>query len=37
VDAGSGQLIEQRQQMAALVFVAGREPDRERLPGRVDG
>lgn len=36
VDAGRGQLVEQRQQVAPLVFVAGREPDRERLSARVD-
>ena len=37
MDAGRGELVEQRQQVAAFVFVAGREPDRERLAGRVDG
>ena len=37
VDAGGGELVEQWQQVAPLVFVAGCEPDRERLAGRVDG
>jgi hypothetical protein len=37
VDAGGGELVEQRQQVAAFVFVAGCEPDRERLSVRVDG
>jgi hypothetical protein len=37
VDAGGGELVEQWQQVAAFVFVAGGEPDRERLAGRVDG
>ena len=37
VDAGRGELVEQWQQVAAFVFVAGCEPDRERLSVRVDG
>jgi hypothetical protein len=37
VDAGGGELVEQWQQVAPFVFVAGCEPDRERLAGRVDG
>lgn len=37
VDAGGGELVEQRQQVAPFVFVAGGEPDRERLTGSVDG
>jgi hypothetical protein len=37
VDTGGGELVEQRQQVAALVFVAGCEPDRERLAVCVDG
>lgn len=31
------QLVEQRQQVESLVFVAGADPDRKRCPGRVDG
>lgn len=37
MDAGGGELVEQRQQVAAFVFVAGSEPDRERLTALVDG
>ena len=37
VDAGGGELVEQWEQVAPLVFVARCEPDRERLAGRVDG
>lgn len=37
VDAGGGELVEQWQQVAAFVFVAGGEPDRERLAALVDG
>lgn len=37
VDAGGGELVDERQQVAAFVFVAGCEPDREWLAGRVDG
>jgi hypothetical protein len=37
VDAGGGELVKQWQQVAAFVFVAGCEPDRERLAVCVDG
>ena len=37
LDAGGGELVDERQQVAAFVFVAGGEPDRERFAGRVDG
>jgi hypothetical protein len=37
MDPGRGQALQQRQQVAALVLVAGRERDRERQPARVDG
>jgi len=32
----SEQLVHQRQQLALLVLVAGRQPDRQRRAGRVD-
>jgi hypothetical protein len=37
MDPGRGQAVQQRQQVAALVLVAGRERDRERQPARIDG
>jgi hypothetical protein len=37
VDAALGEGIEQREQVALLVLVSGREPDRERRPARVYG
>ena len=37
LDATREQRVDERQQVAAFVFVAGREPDLERQPGRVDG
>jgi hypothetical protein len=36
-DPALGELVEQRQQVAALVLVAGAELDRKRQPARVDG
>src|SRR6266480_6900836 len=36
-DAGLGERVEQRDQVALLVLVAGREPDGERVAERVDG
>jgi len=37
VDPSRRQQIEQRQQVALLVLVAGPEADRERQPAGVDG
>ena len=37
LDAGLSEPLEQRQQVAPLVLVAGPEADRERQPARVDG
>jgi hypothetical protein len=36
VQAASEQLIDQRQQLAALVLVSGAEPDRKRCAAGVD-
>jgi hypothetical protein len=37
MDPGRGEALQQRQQVAPLVLVAGRERDRERQPARIDG
>jgi len=37
MDAGLREPLEQRQQVAPLVFVPGRERDRERQPAGIDG
>jgi hypothetical protein len=37
MDPDRGQALQQRQQVAPLVLVAGRERDLERQPARVDG
>jgi hypothetical protein len=37
MDAGVREPLEQRQQVALLVFVPGRERDRERQPAGIDG
>jgi len=37
MDPGRGETLQQRQQVAPLVLVAGRERDRERQPARIDG
>jgi hypothetical protein len=36
LDADGGELVEQRQQVAALVLVAGAEQDRQRQPALLD-
>jgi len=36
-DAGLGERVDERNQVALLVLVAGRQPDGERVAERVDG